>query len=504
MAAGGAGGAGGAGDAEDDNLFNFDKFKVFFNQRCTTNFFTEELEVEIEEQHTNPKHYNSELLNVDKDTVNKYGIVTHLACHGGETLEEFTLPPNIRVITFFRYGRSTIGSPYKISFIKYLAKLYVNGTDEEKKRAINLFPTLINTMDDTDSIKEFLTEKNFYKVNEHDPCTKIYDQEIDFHAFPKSRNTITQGLVRLYPNIPGTDEYTYFSGDNIEKINNNTKDFEEDCNDENSPNYIKHLILGYNIEHRMTLKKFIYLISYQQYTNNPDVGITIFVPFCRPAATIPGPTQLYRQISLERPDAKEPINDYGVIKTDDELRIKVTKNSLKNILGESFDPISSIYQEYSEYIDDINTNIPWELYKTIGIIIVNLLVNKLKDIKYVFITKEKKLILGKKFRKQFKTIDEKITEALFNNIETNLNNKLEDKKNYKEKIITKLIEFSKNYPTLAAGGFGADGGFGTDGGFGADGTEETKDEDAVSAEEKYYLKYIKYKNKYLLLRSKSN
>ena len=277
-------------NCEDDIKYQYDfvesdvyKNTTYSRTDTRMNITTEGKKINIKEKYTDPnnniiyKNYN--LLKTPKITFmgpedslqTKYGIISHLFSHGSNSIGTFTLPPNIRIITLYRENYITSASIKLVPTIKKLAHIYSQGN---KELFTKLYPYIIQNFWSYENIKNFIHNEGIVDFNpiEHNPCTKMTNQEISFKGLPNFN--LPQGLIKLnVENDDIIDELTYAKC--LFTKRNSTID---ECED-----FKKHSIIGYKKNtDTYELSSFIYFISDILRHYNPGQVMTIFMTHCRP------------------------------------------------------------------------------------------------------------------------------------------------------------------------------------------------------------------------------
>lgn len=257
----------------------------FFTNRCDTMFKNGNEPTRPITNINKYANHNLNLLNVENtgDNNNRNGIISYLHCHGGEDLGQFSVPPNIKIVTFYRFGPSTFGDPTLAGYFKKIANLYSKEDKIEELKLKFFFIRKNFNPGNKDDIRNFMNEDFQIDIKEHPPCSIMTDQIISFHNdTPIDKRNM--GLIRLYPNIEGSDELKY-DGNDFDLIGQTVDGKKiEFLDNTNSPEYNKHLIISYpNINGlAYRLRDFVYMISNNLNIYQPNQILTIFFAICRP------------------------------------------------------------------------------------------------------------------------------------------------------------------------------------------------------------------------------
>jgi hypothetical protein len=498
---------------------------------------------------------------------NKYGIVATLDAHGGNSIGTFIIPPNIRIVTLFRDGKSTYSNPYRDGFLKYLInEYYIKGNIDDFKTIGTVLRHNFGLYKDWTEFLRIKHMKNFDPV-EHDPGQLMTNQTLDFSGYQDY--TLPQGLVVLNHDNHNKiiDKYSYG------KCIYNKETTLEECKD-----FKEHLAFGFGFEKSdddaYLLSDIVYYTSNLLRQHNPGQIMTIFIGHCRPHMDIKPPPKLklFRAVSENTEEKINTDKSYIITSNDDEYNRKVNldannyyfnsfikkiKKSIrikknKKIYEDNKEDINKIINLFKpEYLRD-NKYINYQIYR-IGIEIMHAKIlyffdnektlhhNHLSDIYKNFITSTDTINDGPNNITELKTHIKDLLSFNDNPIINQLGDLRNDILTIKkpsesnggggssEDAVIDDIDPSAAFdntghgaahfrPALDDSVDGGDDG-GADGGASeskgddrdnpalsaaantGDSKEESEGGGGSSDNLKYYKKYIKYKNKYLNLRS---
>ncbi|ADO67453.1 hypothetical protein crov419 [Cafeteria roenbergensis virus] len=389
---------------------NNDTINKFYESRCTYTQNKALTNAEIEsdlktkiENINNFKYHNIRLLDVPIDSTNnnnnKNGIITMLRAHGGIELGKFNLPPNIKIITFYRIGKSVMVDNINEGFMKTIAQLFIEPAKINELKLKLL--TLIKNFDisNKEDAADFFKNEFDIKIIEHFPCNEVTDQIISFNTDTSPNDDRDMGLLRLHPTIEDTDKYN-FNGSDLDELRTNK---EYIAKNDNKSDYYKHLILSYgNTSKFYRLRDLVYLLAHNLKAYQPDQILTIFLPICRPIPKILPSIKLARAASTPEEnldirdkeigikniiEGKEEIDkEYSLIlnKESNNAFIKIIKKNILNYYAKKLAINVKVLSEYGsiyatakqkeiynnikkkyDMIESIDKDLPYELYKLI-------------------------------------------------------------------------------------------------------------------------------------------